>query len=608
MKETEGFHGWVGRIAKIDLTEGKADIEALDREVALQYLGGRGMNIKVLFDQVKPNTPAFGPENIIIFSAGPLIRTGFPVANRCVVSTKSPLSYYAMGLAGGYFAAELKAAGFDGMVITGHSPKPVQILIEDGEVQIEEASDLWGLGTHETHERIKNQRGKKFRIACIGPAGEKMVRFAAIMFDQRAAARGGLGAVMGSKNLKAVAVRGNRLVSLHNPGRMKPLLRKLAEEVKKKPGPRPNFPKYGTIEAIEIIHGLGLFPSMNFQRGVSEHIETISLNGLWPFVGQKPTPCFQCPVRCTNEFEIRADPPVATHGPEYESVAAFGGMCGISDPKAIIRANYLCNNLGLDTMSTGATLSFLMECIEKGLISDREIGLGDFSFGKSEPFLEGIEVVGLRKGEFGHLMGEGTKILAEKIGQGSSRFAPQVKGLELGMYDPRGSTGMALVFAIANRGGCHHTQGFPLREEMGAGTRFTVQGKGKLVSDLAQSRILVDSASYCGFLSDTVNWAIPEALSLSTGIDFSWERLREISARINTLERLFLLRDGCTSKEDTLPMRFFNEPLPDGPAQGHKVNQATFEEMRKEYYEECGWGQNGIPKEETLKRLHLLSS
>jgi len=606
MNKTEDFHGWVGRIAKIDLTEGKAQIEALDREVVQQYLGGRGINIKILFDQLKPNTSAFGPENIIVFSAGPLIRTGFPVANRCVVSTKSPLSYYAMGLAGGYFAAELKAAGFDGIIIKGCSSKPAQILIQDKEIRIEEAVDLWGLGTHETQRRIRSQRGEKLRIACIGPAGEKRVRIAGIMFDQRAAARGGLGAVMGSKNLKAIAVRGSGLVFLHDPNRMKSVLRKLAEEVKKKPGPRPNFPKYGTIEAIEIIHGLGLFPCMNFQLGVTEHIEEISLNGLWPFAAKKPTSCFQCPVRCTNAFEIKDDPPVATHGPEYESVAAFGGICGISDPKVVIRANYLCNNLGLDTISTGATLSFVMECIGRGLISDRDVGLRDLSFGRNEPFLEAIQAVGLRNGEFAHLMGEGTKIISEKIGKGSSRFAPHVKGLELGMYDPRGSMGMALVFAIANRGGCHHTQGYPLREEMVAGTRFNAEGKGKLVRDLAQSRILVDSASYCGFLTDTVNWAIPEALSASTGMEFSWERLKEISDRINTLERLFLLREGCTPKEDTLPMRFFDESLPDGPAQGHRVDQAAFEGMRKEYYEECGWGEDGIPKEETLRRLNLV--
>jgi aldehyde:ferredoxin oxidoreductase len=605
MNKTEDFHGWVGRIAKIDLTEGKAQIEALDREVVQQYLGGRGINIKILFDQLKPNTSAFGPENIIVFSAGPLIRTGFPVANRCVVSTKSPLSYYAMALAGGYFGAELKAAGFDGIVIKGISSKPVQVLIQDGEVKIEEASDLWGLGTNETQRKIRNRLGEKFRIACIGPAGENKVRIAGIMFDQRAAARGGLGAVMGSKNLKAIAVRGTGSVSIYDTKRMKPLLRKLAEEIKKKPGPRPNFPKYGTLEAIEIIHGLGVFPSRNFQKSVTRNIEAISLGGLWSFAAKRPTPCFQCSVRCTNAFKIDDPLPIEADGPEYETVAALGGMCEITDPKAIILANYICRDLGIDTISTGCTLAFVMECIEKGLITHNEVGIRDFFFGKRESFLEGIRAIGLRKGEFGLLMGEGTRILSTKIGQNSERFAPHVKGLELGMYDPRGSTGMALVFAIGNRGGCHHSQGYPFRDEMASGTRFDVLGKGKLVRRLAQSRILVDSIAYCGFLTDTIDWSIPETLSTVTGIDFSWEILREISDRTNTLERLYILREGCNPKEDTLPERFFDEPLPDGPIKNRKVDYSDLEEMKKEYFEECGWGQDGIPTEDTLKRLKI---
>lgn len=598
-------YGWTGKIAKIDLTKAEVNIVPLDQDLILKYLGGRGLNIKILFDHVKPNTPAFSQENVIVFSAGPLIRTGFPVANRCVVSTKSPLSYYAMGLAGGYFAAELKAAGFDGIIINGCSPKPAQILIQDEEIRIEEATDLWGLGTQETQERIRSQRGQKFRIACIGPAGEKKARFAGIIFDQRAAGRGGLGAVMGSKNLKAIAVRGSGSVSTYDPKRLKSLLRKLAEEIKKKPGPRPNFPKYGTLEAIEIIHGLGLFPSRNFQKSVMENIEAISLGGFWSFAAKRPTPCFQCSVRCTNAFKIDDSPTIEADGPEYETVAALGGMCEITDPKAIIRANHICRDLGIDTISTGCTIAFAMECIEKGLMTSSEAGIRDFRFGKSDPFLEAIRTIGLREGEFGYLMGEGTRILSAKIGQNSERFAPHVKGLELGMYEPRASTGMALVFAIANRGGCHHSQGYPFRDEMASGTRLEVLGKGKLVRKLAQSRILVDSLSYCGFLTDTIDWSIPEAISVSTGIDFSWDTLKEISDRANTLERLFVLREGCSLKEDTLPERFFDEPLPDGPIKGSKVGRDALEEMKEEYFEECGWGKDGIPKEETLIRLNL---
>lgn len=596
MKQSEANFGWTGKILEVDLTRGRALSKILDRKILEDNLGGRALNINILYDRLKKNTPALEPGNYLIFSSGPMVRSGFPLANRCVVSAKSPLSYYAMGLAGGFFAAELKAAGYDGIIVTGRAPKPTQILIHNNQVRIEDASDLWGLGTHETQAKIRSQRGEKIRVACIGPAGERMARIAGIMFDQRAAGRGGLGAVMGSKNLKAIAVKGTAPVQIYNRGRMKSLIKKLAGEIRKKPGPRPTFPQYGTIENIAESSLVGVFPSKNFQKGLCEHTETIGINGMWPFVTRKPSPCFQCPVKCTNAFQVLEEPQVATHGPEYETIAAFGGVCGISDPVTIIRANYLCNNLGLDTISTGVSIGFIMECIERGLVPQSDVGVKDLAFGNNGPLLEAIQAIGLRKGDFGYILGEGTRILSEKIGQGSLRFAAHVKGLELAMYEPRGSVGMALVYGVANRGACHHSQGFPLREESVKATFHDYTGKGRLVKKLAQTRILVDSLTYCGFLTPSLHWAVPEALSALTGVDFSLEKLREISDRVNNIERLFVLREGCLLKEDTLPDRFFDEPLPDGPAKGFKLDRKAFERMLQEYYEACGWGPDGIPK------------
>ncbi len=600
------YFGRTGMIADVDLSEMKVRKKKLSRELVEKYIGGRGLNIKLLSDSVGPATRPFDPDNVIIFSAGPLIRTGFPVANRCVVTTKSPLSYYAMGLSGGYFSAELKATGFDVIVVKGQSERPVQIAIQDGEVQIVDASELWGLGTYETQKKIRERCGSKFKIGCIGPAGERMVRIAGIMFDQRAAGRGGLGAVMGSKNLKAIAVKGSGRAPISNPDHMKSLVRKLSDEIKKKPGPRPTFPKFGTLGAIETIHKFGLFPCRNFQQSVVEHIDAIGLEGLSRFsVNKHPAACFDCPVRCTHDHRIKGDSPIVTQGPEYESVAAFGGMCAISNPKTIIHANFLCNDLGLDTISTGATLAFVMECTERGMISHSETGLGDFAFGKDKECLEAIQMMASRKGEFAYLLGEGTRLFSEKVGQGASRFAPHVKGLELGMYEPRSSNGMALVFSIANRGGCHHSQGYPLRDEIREGTFFETKEKGRLVRNLAQSRILVDSATYCGFLTGAVHWALPEGLSAATGIDFTWDMLKECSDRVNNLERLFILREGSSIKEDSLPERFFTEPLQDGPAKGHKVDRNAFDNMRREYFQECGWSEDGVPKQETIMRLGL---
>ena len=390
----------------------------------------------------------------------------------------------------GRSGAELKATGIDVIVVKGRSERPVQVVIQDGEVEIVDASELWGLGTYETQKKIREKCGGKFKIGCIGPAGERMVRIAGIMFNQRAAGRGGLGAVMGSKNLKAIAVKGSGTAPISDYDRMKSLVRKLSDEIKKNPGPRPTFPKFGTLGAIETIHKFGLFPCRNFQQSVVEHIDAIGLEELSRFsVKKNPATCFNCPVRCTHDHRIKGNRPVMTQGPEYESVAAFGGMCAISNPKAIIRANYFCNDFGLDTISTGVTLAFVMECLERGLISHSETGLRNFAFGRDKEFIEAIQAMASREGEFAYLLGEGTRLLSEKVGQGSSRFAPHVKGLELAMYEPRSSNGMALVFSIANRGGCHHSQGFPLREEIREGTLLETKEKGRLVRNLAQSRI-----------------------------------------------------------------------------------------------------------------------
>ena len=598
--KSEMFYGWAGKIAEIDLSSGKARIEDIDHNIIKNYLGGRGLNIKILYDRLRPGTKAFDPDNIIVFSSGPLVRTGFPVANRCVVSTKSPLTYYAMCLAGGYFSAELKSAGLDAIIITGSSPKPVQILIEDGQIKIEDASDLWGLGTYETQIKIQNQWGKKYRVACIGPAGEKLSRMASVMFDQRTAGRGGIGAVMGSKKLKAISVKGSGRISIYNEDRMKSLIKDLFNEVKKKPGPRLSFPKEGTLGAVENLYKHGLMPSKNFQQGVIEHIEAIGLKGLLPFAEKHSITCFNCPVKCTNAFKISANQMIV-HGPEYESFACFGGMCAISDPQTIIQANHLCNDLGLDTISTGVTLSFAMECIEKGLISKLDNDSKHLNFGKADTFLKAIVKTGLRQGDFPFMIGEGTKILSEFIGNESSKFAPQVKGQEIAMYEPRASMGMALVFAIANRGACHHSQGHPVKEEIVNGSLYDPKGKGKLIKELAQSRILIDSVSYCSFLTGALHWSLPEALSAATGIDYSWKMLEDISDRISTLERLFILREGCTSKEDTLPSRFIEEPLPNGPASGHKVDRQLLNQMIIEYYNACNWGVDGVPGENAIK-------
>lgn len=602
------YAGWMGKILKIDLTSGESIQEPLGEELAYNYLGGRGMNVRLLYDETSAKTKPFDPDNVLIISSGPFVGTEVPLSNRGVVTTKSPLSYYGMSLFGGFFATEIKYAGYDTILIRGRAKKPCLIRINNGVVKIEEASDFWGLGTFETQERIQAKYGKNVKVACIGPAGENLVRFACIMTDHRAAGRGGTGAVMGSKNLKAIIVTGDSSVKVRDEGALKEIAKGLLKELRKNPPNRPLFSKYGTLEAHEIVNELGIFPSKNWQTGVTGHIELISLEEFLKFRTKKHMACYRCPVMCTNTFLIDkgdyAGKP--TDGPEYESIGAFGGMMALRSPESIIYANQLCNDLGMDTISTGCVIAFGQECFEKGLITKEFAGFEDLSFINNDAALEMIKRIAYRKGAFASLLGEGVKRGSEKIGRGSKEIAVEVKGLEPGMYDPRGAIGMALVYAISNRGACHHTQGHTVKKETTENTRFDSTNKGKIVKDLAQYRILVDTLTFCGHLAGHMGWKISPVLASITGKAFSNEELKTISDRINTLERLYLVREGVTGKDDSLPLRFQNDPLPEGIAEGKTVKREDFDKMLSEYYSICGWDKDGIPTKETLEKLNLL--
>ena len=604
-----GYRGWVGKLLKIDLSSGQVAQEALREELAYDYLGGRGMNVRLLYDETGTRTKALEPDNVLIISAGPFVGTELPTANRGVMTTKSPLSYYAMSLFGGFFAPEMKFAGYDTIVIRGRAKKPSLIWVNNGVVKIDEASDLWGLGTYETEERIRKKYGEKVRTACIGPGGENLVKFASIRVGERTAGRGGVGAVMGSKNLKAVVVRGDLPVKVSDESTLKEIVRGLLKEIREKPPLRPQFADYGTLEAHEIVNGLGILPSRNWQSGVMGHIEEISLENFLKYRIKKHLACYRCPVMCTNTFVINRGEygGKPTDGPEYETVAAFGGMVALRSPESIIYANQLCNDLGLDTISTGCAIAFGQECFEKGLITKEFAGFEDFSFvnANNDAPLEMIKRIAYRKGEFARLLGEGVKIASERIGRRGEEIAVQVKGLTPGMYDPRGAVGMALIYAISNRGACHHSQGYTVKKEVAENTRFDPTNKGNIVKDLAQYRILVDTLTFCGFLTAHFEWKISPILQAITGRAFSNEELKTISDRINNLERLYLVREGVTRKDDSLPPRFEKEPLPEGVAEGKTVKRADFEKMLDEYYSACGWDGNGIPKDETLKRLNL---
>ena len=600
------YGGWMGKIVDVDLSSGEIKEHPLEEDLALGYLGGRGMNARFLHDETSARTGSLDPDNVLIFSGGPLMGTKIPMCNRGVVTTKSPLGYYAMSLFGGFFTPELKYAGYDAILIRGKATKPSLIWIDNGVVRIEDASDLWGMGTFETQERIKKKYGEKVSVACIGPAGEKSVRIAAIRANERTAGRGGVGAVMGSKNLKALAVKGESPVPVHDKAALDGLVKELAREIKEKPL-RPKFPDYGTLESHETVNELGIFPSRNWQSGMTNHIEAISLEKFLQFRLKKHMPCDRCPIRCANTFRLKSGKysGMATDGPEYETVAAFGGMTALRSPEAIIYANQLCNDLGLDTISTGGVIAFGQECFERGLVTRDFAGYDDFGFDNNEAVLDMIERIANRRGKFAYLLGEGMKIASEEIGGDSEKFAIHVKGLEPGMYDPRGAIGMALIYAISNRGACHHSQGHTVKKEVVENTRFDTSGKGTIVKNLAQYRILADSLTFCGFITGAMGWRFVDLLTSVTGNTLTTEGLKLTSDRINTLERLFLVREGVTRVEDCLPPRFHQDPLPEGIAEGRVISPEDLGKMIDEYYASCGWNENGIPTDDTLDKLNL---
>jgi aldehyde:ferredoxin oxidoreductase len=396
-------------------------------------------------------------------------------------------------------------------------------------------------------------------------------------------------------------------VKVSDESGLKEIVRELLKEIREKPPLRPQFSNYGTLESHETINKLGILPSRNWQNGVTGHIEAISLENFLKFRIKKHMACYRCPVMCTNTFVIDKGEYAgkATDGPEYESVAALGGMMALRSPEAVIYANQLCNDLGLDTISTGCAIAFGQECFEKGYVTKEFAGFEDLSFANNESAVEMIKRVAYRKGEFARLLGEGVKIASERIGRGSEEIAVEVKGLEPGMYDPRGAIGMALVYAISNRGACHHTQGHTVKKEMTENTRFDTTNKGKIVKDMAQYRILVDTLTFCGHLTGHMGWKISSILEVLTGKAFSNEELKTISDRVNTLERLYLVREGVSREEDSLPLRFQKDPLPEGMAEGKTVKREDLGKMLDEYYSVCGWDERGIPTEETLKKFNL---
>ena len=589
------MNGWNGSVLDINLGNGEIKTTALEMEMAQQFLGGRGLGGRLLWDLVGPEVAPLTPENVLIFAVGPLTGTGYQTSNRFSVSTKSPLTGTILDAnSGGFWGMQFKKTGYDVLIVRGRADHPVFIEITPAGVSIQDAAHLWGLRVKETTQRL-GQNNNRRNVLCIGPAGENLGLMAAIMNDgERALARGGPGAVMGSKNLKAIVVEGKTRPEIEDEERFKFLLYESRKMLRASPLTSQALPEFGTAVVMNLVNAIGALPTRNFQAVQFEHAEAISGEALRDSYLVDNAACWACPIACTR---ISKTDKVAGEGPEYESAWAFGAQCGISDLAAIIEANSLCNDFGLDTISVGSTIGCLMELSERGLVDS------DLRFGRADLLARAVEDIALLRG-LGADMAEGSRRLATKYG--APELSMSVKGLELPAYDPRGMQGQGLLFATSNRGACHMRGNMLGLEVLGLPKlidRFQVQGKSAYVTLHQNSAAAIDSLVLCKF----TNMAVAEeyfarVLSAVTGLPCSTGDLIRAGERIWNLERLYNLREGFTAADDTLPRRLLEEPAPPGPSAGWTVK---LEQMRREYYRTRGWDAAGVPKAVKLAELGL---
>ena len=567
-------------LAYVDLSRDKVFIEDVDEEDLLNFIGGKGLAVKILYKEVKPKIDPFSEKNVLIFMNGPLTGTVAPSSGRTVAVSKSPLTGTIFdSYCGGFFGYELRKAGFLGIVIKGKAKDPVYINISR-EIEILDASDLWGKSTSETTE-ILEKRHKNSKVACIGVAGENLVRFASIIHDKhRAFGRGGLGAVMGSKNLKAVVVKGFKKIYINEKLRdlSRALHRKLLIYTKR-------LSKYGTPNIVNIVNESSALPTKNFLKNKFEGAHKISGEEIYKYK-VKDYFCYACTVACGKVFDFNG---VKTYSLEYETIYAFGPNLAIDNPEIIAKANNLCNEYGMDTISTGLTIASLIEARKRGLVN-YEIEWGD------KKVLEVIELIAYKKG-IGRDLAEGSKRFCEKIGEDISM---SVKGLELPGYDPRGAYGMALAYATSNRGGCHLRAPVYIDEILNKEVDRFERKKAEFVKRKQDLHAALDSLILCKF---TVRGLEAEdyakLLGACFGREISEDELLKIGERIFNLERLFNVREGFGRKDDTLPRRLLEEEV---FVEGRKTR--AYIDL-DEYYNIRGWSKEGVPKKEKLEELDL---
>ncbi len=620
------LYGYAGTILEVNLTSGRATKTPLPENLAREYIGGRGFVARLLWERLSRGTNPFDPENLIIIATGPLSGHLVPASGKTHFGTKSPATGgYADSNMGGHFGPALKYAGYDVLFLTGRAPRPTYLFIEDETVELRSAEPWWGQGAITSEEGLKNELGDEFRAITIGPAGENLVRFACISHDfGRQAGRAGVGAVMGSKNLKAIAVKGTGGLPVFDVEGLFKKSREAYEKVKAKPGFTGWTPE-GTAGITDWVNEVGAFPTRNFQTSFFPGYRNINGRAVVEHLKITDKGCFCCPTPCGKYGKAKTGlGEVYVEGPEYESIAILGGDCTLGSIEEVAYANYVCDELGLDTISAGGVAAWAMECFEKGIISEEQVGR-KIRFGDLDSVVYLLEKMAAREG-IGDLLAEGVMRASATLGHGSEEFAMHVKGLEWTGYESRNAPGMMLAYMTADIG-AHHNRAWALGHDVagsaasvhdlisaggskGKLAKATVAGKAGRVIELQHIRPLFDCLGVCRLQYMELGFEVEnyeELFFRVTGRKMSWNELLEVSERVWHLTRAFSIREveGFGRESDYPPPRFFQEPIPDGPNEGHYLSREELDILLDEYYAGRGWDKDGIPTEETLRRVGL---
>jgi aldehyde:ferredoxin oxidoreductase len=601
--------GSTGKLLRVDLSEDKVSVEPVKEEWAKQFIGGKGLGARYLYDELKPGTDPLSPENPLMVWVGPLVGTMVPLTSRYVVVTKSPLSgTFLDTYAGGYFGPELKYAGFDGIIIKGKAEKPSYLWVNDGKAEIRDAKGVWGKDMFKTEEILREEVGHKYaRVAGIGQAGENLSRIAGVTSDvTRNAGRGGAGAVFGSKNLKAVVAKGSLGVEVPKIDEFMAMVKQMFwKDVVDNPD-HAGLVTDGTPIIVDMSQDAAILPTNNWHSGQFDGYQGIDSDALKTRVFVRKKACFSCGIGCGSYVKVRDGmfEGSSTEGPEYETLGLAGSNCGIRNIEAIVKFAEECDRLCLDTMSTGAAVGFAMDIFEKGIITKEDTGGLDLRFGNEEAYAKMPEMIAMRSTRIGDLLAEGTLRAARAIGKDTEKLVIHSKGSEYPAYDPRGSIGMALAYATSDRG-ADHNRAWPVASDAyGEGDPWSTEGKAQTCYDEQIMKSYKWSMIFCDFYGVS-----PENMAMYyttvTGLPADADWLKAVGVRIWNLVRAFNVREGFSRKDDTMPDRMATESLPSGKTKGKTVPREAFEKMLDEYYALWGWDKDGKPTKKTLEDCGL---